>query len=249
METRMADVERLLQKIVYAQFDLQMKMDTYQARVQEEREERAVMLKEEAARYAARQEKEAAEYAARQEKEAAEYAARQKREEARIAADREAFRREMREMNRRWGELANKMGTIVEDIVAPNMPRILREYFGVDEPVFIAQRVRRRHPGDRGKRREFDVIAVSEDTVFVNETKSTLRPGDIERFAGNFMEILEYFPEYREYRVVPIMAALSITAEELSSLTSHGIYAMAMGDETMDLLNADELLERRTNRE
>ncbi|HEC97425.1 MAG TPA: hypothetical protein ENI58_04615, partial [Nitrospirae bacterium] len=26
--------------------------------------------------------------------------------------------------NKRWGEIANKMGTVVEDIVAPNIPRI-----------------------------------------------------------------------------------------------------------------------------
>jgi hypothetical protein len=32
-----------------------------------------------------------------------------------------------------WGELANKMGTLVEDIVAPNIPRIAKRYFGAEE--------------------------------------------------------------------------------------------------------------------
>src|SRR5437879_2114862 len=38
--------------------------------------------------------------------------------------------RDRREMNKRWGELANKMGTLVEDMVAPNIPRVAREHFG-----------------------------------------------------------------------------------------------------------------------
>ena len=86
----------------------------------------------------------------------------------------------IRGMNQRWGEIANKMGTIVEDIVAPNIPRILREYF----------------------------------------------------------------PEYATYTVVPIMSTLNISTEHLSALTDRGIYAMAMGDQTMDLLNAEEIRAR-----
>ena len=33
------------------------------------------------------------------------------------------------EMNKRWGELVNKMGTIIEDIIAPNIPTIAQRYF------------------------------------------------------------------------------------------------------------------------
>ena len=40
---------------------------------------------------------------------------------------------EVKRFNTKWGELANKMGTIVEDIVAPAIPRIGGEYFGCDE--------------------------------------------------------------------------------------------------------------------
>ena len=36
-------------------------------------------------------------------------------------------------MNKRWGELANKMGTVVEDIVAPSIRRLAREMFDCGE--------------------------------------------------------------------------------------------------------------------
>ena len=41
------------------------------------------------------------------------------------ARDREVAARERRAMNKRWGELANKMGTVVEDIVAHRLDDLL----------------------------------------------------------------------------------------------------------------------------
>lgn len=48
-----------------------------------------------------------------------------------------------REMNRRWGELANKMGTMVEDLVAPSLPRIVREVLGQEVTDLSVRRKRR----------------------------------------------------------------------------------------------------------
>ena len=36
-------------------------------------------------------------------------------------------RNQIKTMNRQWGDLANKMGTLAEDLVAPSVPRILRD--------------------------------------------------------------------------------------------------------------------------
>lgn len=105
----------------------------------------------------------------------------------------------------------------------------------------LAQRMRRRHPGDRSRTREFDLIAVTDDTLFVNETKSTVRPSGVERFADSLPEILAFFPEYAGYTVVPIMSSLSIPPEMVAALTARGIYAMGMGPDAMELLNAAEL--------
>jgi len=34
--------------------------------------------------------------------------------------------------DRKWGDLVNKMGTLVEDMVAPNIPGVAEEYFGTE---------------------------------------------------------------------------------------------------------------------
>ncbi|POR04028.1 hypothetical protein AU468_04225 [Alkalispirochaeta sphaeroplastigenens] len=150
-------------------------------------------------------------------------------------------RRQSREMNKRWGELANRLGTVIEDIVAPNIPGIMARHFGVDEPDLLMVRPRKKHPQDPGRRREFDVVAVAGNRVFLNETKSRLREQDVLVFAGNYQEVTDYFPEYSGYEIIPIMSSLYLTPDQVELLTRHGIYALAMSDDSMDLLNLREL--------
>src|SRR5438309_792088 len=52
---------------------------------------------------------------------------------------------------KQWGEIANKLGTFVEDIVAPNIPRIGREILAANgdfEELLAAARLRVWHPQD-----------------------------------------------------------------------------------------------------
>ncbi|MFN3533513.1 MAG: hypothetical protein ACK41Q_13550 [Candidatus Brocadia sp.] len=150
------------------------------------------------------------------------------------------MREDRRKMYKKWGEIANKMGTVVEDIVAPNIPRIAQEYFGCKDLEFFGLRVHKRNAKDRSKSREFDIIAVSDDTVIVNETKSSPRIDYINEFRETVKEIYDYFPEYREKKVIPIFSSLSIPESVVTYLTKIKIYAMAMKDDTMELLNYEK---------
>ncbi|MCF8038638.1 MAG: hypothetical protein K9K79_04915 [Desulfohalobiaceae bacterium] len=146
-------------------------------------------------------------------------------------------------MNRQWGDLANKLGTVVEDIVAPNLPRIAREYFGCEDVDYLAIRVKKRSVTDRSKRREFDAIAVCDKTFVLNETKSSPEFRDVEKLAA-FLEsdeLFDYFPEYRDYRVCPIYSSLYLDEAFVSALTKKGIYALAMKDDTMEILNYSDV--------
>lgn len=80
----------------------------------------------------------------------------------RLSEEMRVFKDEMRaskkDADERWGELANKMGTLAEDIVAPSIPKVFQALFGVEDPDWYV-RVRRRHRADRSRRVEFDVVA------------------------------------------------------------------------------------------
>ena len=157
------------------------------------------------------------------------------------AREREAAARERREMNKRWGELANKWGTVVEDIVAPSVRRLAREVFDCGRQRYFATRVSRSRSDDPAREREFDALYVGTRAVLLNETKSSPRSNDARRFA-RFVESGEfalYYPDYRDLPIVPVFSSLSIPEDMVKYLTRRGIYALAMGDEAMQVLNLE----------
>jgi hypothetical protein len=63
----------------------------------------------------------------------------------RILAQIDEYRAESRasgaRLDRQWGELANKMGTLTEDIILPGIPTVFRTFFGEEGRVDLAVRV------------------------------------------------------------------------------------------------------------
>ncbi len=176
-----------------------------------------------------------------------EEAARAREEAARERKEmKEQAAREREEMNRRWGELANKMGTIVEDIVAPSIRRLAREVFDCGDLRAFYTRTVRTRSDDPSREREFDALYVGTQAVLLNETRATARP----EYARAFVQFLEsgqfaqYVPEYPQLPIVPVFSSLSIPADVVTYLTRRGIYAVAMGDEAMEVLNLDEVRQR-----
>ena len=162
------------------------------------------------------------------------------------AREREAAARERREMNKRWGELANKMGTVVEDIVAPSVRRLAREVFDCGELRQFWTRMSASRSDDPSRTREFDALYVGTRAVLLNETKSSPRASDARRFAA-FLESGElvcYFPQYRKLPIVAAFSSLSIPDDLVTYLTRRGIYAIAMGDEAMQVLNLEAVRSR-----
>ena len=149
-------------------------------------------------------------------------------------------------MNKRWGELANKMGTVVEDIVAPSIRRLAREMFDCGELRQFWTRMSASRSDDPSRTREFDALYVGTRAVLLNETKSSPRASDARRFAA-FLESGElacYFPQYRKLPIVAAFSSLSIPDDLVTYLTRRGIYAIAMGDEAMQVLNLDAVRSR-----
>ncbi|QTA83587.1 endonuclease domain-containing protein [Desulfonema limicola] len=151
--------------------------------------------------------------------------------------------RDRKRMNKQWGELANKMGTLVEDIVAPNITGIAKKYFNAEDLEFFAVRVKKANTKNRAVKKEFDIVAVSENYLIVNETKSTPRPEYVRDFINSLPEIKDYFPEYSDKKIIPIFSSLYIPSDIQAYLTKQGIYAMGMKDETMEILNFEEVKE------
>lgn len=159
-----------------------------------------------------------------------------------VRADQEASRRERIEMNRKWGDLANKLGTIVEDLVYPSLSRIVRETFG-EEPRDIVVRFKRRLSG--GRREEIDALAVTAKLIVLNSTKATLRSADVDGFTLQIERFREFFPEYAALPVAGLLATLSVDDSVLRYAERNGSLVAAVGEEVMELKNRADFEPRR----
>jgi uncharacterized coiled-coil protein SlyX len=165
-----------------------------------------------------------------------------------LRADTDAFRIEVRasleassqiveRMSKQWGDLANRFGTVAEDIVAPNIPTLARLRFGIPSLDYFALRVKATSSADPTVRREFDIVAYSAAHFLLVDVKSTPTIETSERFLSRLPTIADFFPQAAGKELVPIVASFRIDPGIETYLTRHGVYAMAMHGETMDLSN------------
>ncbi|NEX23364.1 hypothetical protein G3480_24240 [Thiorhodococcus mannitoliphagus] len=155
-----------------------------------------------------------------------------------MTAFKDETQRDRRHMNKQWGELANRLGTLVEDIVAPNLPRIAAELLGCDRPDLFAVRVVRRFGGET---REYDAMVVCDSAVLINETKSRLLDTHVDAILDKLGEFPSVYPEYAGRRVVGILATLYPDDSVIRRASSKGVLVMGMGDGTMRVLNPDAI--------
>jgi uncharacterized coiled-coil protein SlyX len=151
-------------------------------------------------------------------------------------------RREHRELNKKWGDMANRLGTIVEDLVVPSLPQIIEETLmeRIDD---LSVRRKRRLPNGRSK--EFDAIAVTPSLVCLNSTKATLRSADVDQLVKEIEALREFFPDYRGVPVVGILATLAAEPSVVRYATKLGFLVLAVGDELMEVQNPAGFVPRR----
>lgn len=152
-------------------------------------------------------------------------------------------RQQNREMNRRWGELANKLGTLVEDLVAPSLPRIVQEVLGQD---VMDLSVRRKRKRTDGRQQEFDALAITPETVCLASVKSTLRSADIDHVVNEeFSAFRIFFPEYQSLPLVGLVASLMVEESVLCYAERQGLVVLAIGDQIMEVKNTPGFVPRR----
>ena len=148
--------------------------------------------------------------------------------------------RNHRQINQEWGNLARKMGTIVEDIIAPAVRPAVKKYFGEDVVYFAVNA--RKMVKSLDLAGEFDVVAVGEKRVFLVEVKSMPKEQYLDDFLNNVGKFRKLFPEYAAMPLIPIFGSLRFEDPFIPLATARGIYLLAYREwDYMDILNFDEI--------
>jgi len=136
------------------------------------------------------------------------------------------------------GEYANRMGTLVEDILAPSLPETFRQVFGPAAVEESGIRVRRRHRTDPGRNREFDAVAAGADVFLVAQVKSTLRPGDVAEFLVLLGEVRDFFPDWAaNRRVAGALASFYVDPSLVVAGERQGLLVLGLRRGLAEVLN------------
>ncbi len=141
------------------------------------------------------------------------------------------------EWYKQWGDLARKMGTLVEDIVAPALPEAIERRFNLKISDMSERRLKRKN----GDSYETDIVAVAGDYVFVVEVRSYPRPSDIDEVDEKISRFFEFFPEYSDKKIIPVYSTLYANDNIINRAAEKKIYVLALKGDYMDFINADRL--------
>jgi len=155
----------------------------------------------------------------------------------------DSLAKQVKETNKQMGELSNRLGTLVEDIVSPDMLRVLRQVAHIPEEIEGIINVRQRefyngkdlngHPSVM----EFDAIARCGDYALVNETKTTLRPEQVKEFLAKLAMARDYFPQLVGKQIIGAISSLRIEPSLIKHASNQGLLVLALGEGMLQLKN------------
>jgi hypothetical protein len=156
-----------------------------------------------------------------------------------MKAFKDETREENKKRNREWSNLAKKMGTLVEDLIAPALRPVLSKHFKCDEVTMEGQRMFRRKSGEDY---EIDAIAACDNKVFMIEVRSTPRFDDVKEIAEKKDRFFDFFPEHKGKELIVIFGSITFPDNVIQHASRSGVYVMGWREwEYMDILNFDEV--------
>jgi len=143
-----------------------------------------------------------------------------------------------RELNIKIASRWHKMGTWVEDLIAPSIPNILAQVVNcTQEPEMVGVRAKRRGPG--GRSQEYDVIALCGDYLLICEAKSRLRPEQVRKFGDQLSEARDFLPEYADKQIIGALGTFYVDPSLIKHGERHGLIMLGVIDGLMQILNED----------
>jgi len=136
------------------------------------------------------------------------------REIDRLSKQIDEFKDEMDKFREEMGEFKGEMRReskefredLVEDIVAPTVPEVIKRHFDM-EIEFMGIRMRRRMGELKG---EYGVIAMADGTIFIVEVKSRFNIEYVRQFGEKLAKFRDLFPKYGDRRIVGIIVSLRL---------------------------------------
>lgn len=184
-------------------------------------------------RIAERQDKFDAEMAELKKKYDADMAERKQKADAEIAE----IRKLHKETDRRMGDFVNSFGDFVENLAAPSIPQLMKDY-GI-----TVKQWWRNLPGIRnGDAMEVDVLCLGrakdrKGIIVVGEIKSTVTPGAVNHFLKQLEKFPLFFSFYKKYPRMGVIAGVKVPSNVIKYAERKGLLVLVPSGDTMRVAN------------
>lgn len=161
-----------------------------------------------------------------------EYAQRMEERDKKFEQQRRQDRKKMNQLERLF---ISQWGKLVESLIEGDLVNILnRQGITIND---TTTRLKGRQGNDHY---EFDIIAHNGDEVVVVEVKTTLRPDDVNHFAGQLAQFKQWIQLYREKQVYGAVAFLRAEGQSEIMAQKRGLFVIRATGNSAAIINNDD---------
>lgn len=142
------------------------------------------------------------------------------------------------EMGRQMGNLTNKLGRLVEDIIGPSVPETFTQLFQITQVDFTGIRMGRSLRSDPGQFLELDALAAGGDVLLAVEVRSAMKPDDLPDAVLKFGQVRAFFPGWAEdRRVAGAVASFHVDPSLVTRAERLGLYVFGLDRDLIEVRN------------
>lgn len=142
--------------------------------------------------------------------------------------------RQIKSVNKKLGELGNRLGEFVEHMVAPAVVRLFQRQ-GIE--------VHEVHPGVEAKRNgeaiEIDLLVVNDGVLVAVECKSKLTHEHVEGHLARMAKLKQLLPHYSQCRAFGAVAAMVMSESVRAYAHKQGLYVLYQNGDSVEVGNPD----------
>jgi len=147
---------------------------------------------------------------------------------------REQWEEEIRRNNLEWAKSIDKWGDMDYTLVYSNLPELVEEKFNIH---IMEQALRHEIRLKDGQTKTYGVIVASKEYVFLNKTAYRLRHEEINELSEEISLFWEYFPRYKDKKLVGVLACVYCDEPNISYAEQKGFLVVGVGFELLEIKN------------
>ncbi len=142
-------------------------------------------------------------------------------------------------ISRKIGELGNRLGEFVQEMVRPAVVRLFRER-GLDVHMVLPNVYVLRD----NESMEIDLLVTNDDVALAVECKSRLDVDDVNDHLDRLNKLKRLLPKYRDTRLMGAVAGMVVSDDVARYAYRKGLYVLAQRGNMVIIRNDDEFIPR-----